>query len=591
MDHFVLQNIALIIILAFGAQWFGWKLKVPVIVLLSMFGVIFGPILNLVRPKEVFGDLLPIFIELSVAIILFEGGMTLKIQEFKLQSKGLIRLFSVAVIFNWLFGAALSYYFVNLSWQISLLVSGILIVTGPTVILPALREAKLVKRVSSYLKWEGIINDPIGAILAVLVLQFHLHRNSEFIIFAILKILFIALTVAWITRYLLIIASQRALFPEFLKIPFIIGAVIGLFIISELFQKGSGLLTSTLLGLSIGNINLSSIKDLRRFSESLTVFIVSIIFIILSAGIDLNVWKELSWQHYFLIFSFGFLIRPVSIYLSTFKTGMSFRERILIGIYGPRGIVAASVAGVSSEILIQNNVNEAKIIVPIIFSVILLTVTFHGLLLRPLARKLKLINTGDNGIIIVGATEWSIALANEIKKLNIPIMVTDTSWYQLAQARHEGIETYFGQIIEDRDISGPDLSEYNYLFAFTEDDHYNALVCERLGHEFGHDHVYKLPVIEKEYSLNNKKSKNNFDVKAESNEALYENMMQKKHYGWRFKSLKLSETNTFSDFLASKDLNEYIILLVIRSNNRVLLYSQDSYKEPSNDDIIIYFEK
>lgn len=591
MEHYVYQNIVFIIILAISAQWIGWKLKIPVIILLTLFGVTFGPVLNLIEPRAILGPLLPNFIELAVAIILFEGGMSLKIHEFKESSKGLLRLFSIAVLVSWLLGAISTKLLTNLSNSTSFLISSILIVTGPTVIIPALRQAKLSKKVANYLKWEGIINDPIGAMLAALVLQFELYRNSEFIFFAIIKIILIAISFAWITRYLLIKASQRALFPEFLKIPFFIGIVLTLFLISELLQKGSGLLTATFLGLFIGNINISSIKELRRFGESLTIFTVSIIFIVLSAGIDITIWKELTLNHYILILLFSFVIRPVSIYLSTFQSGINLRERILIGMYGPRGIVAASVAGVSSQVLIDKGIEEAKLIVPIIFSVIVVTVIIHGLWLKTLAKKLNLISVGEHGVIIVGATRWSIQLAKIIKEIGLPVIVTDTSWYQLAQARQEGVETHFGQILEDREIGEPDLSEFNYLFAFTEDDSYNSLVCESFGHELGFDHVYKLLSGDNEYKTGHKLTRKNFCELSEKNEPLFENLMQKIHHGHHFKHITFTDSFSFKDFKREKMKSDILILITVRSNNRVELFSFDAYMGPKIGDSIIYYEK
>lgn len=575
--------------MAISAQWIGWKFKIPVIVILISSGTLFGPILSIIKPRMILGPIINPMIELAVSIVLFEGAMSLKVHEFKKASKGLTRLFSVAVILNWSIGAILGKYLAHLTWTTSLLISGILVVTGPTVIIPALREAKLASRTSNYLKWEGIINDPIGAILAALVLQFYFRPQSEIIFFSILKIILIPFIFSTLTRFLFIKASQRALVPEYLKTPFFIGVVIILFIISELIQAGSGLLTSTLLGFFIGNLNISSIKELKRFAESIAIIMVPIIFIILSASINLQVWNELTWQHYVLIFSFSFLIRPIAIYISTIKSEMRLNEKILVGMYGPRGIVAASIAGVIGEQMLEEGLIEGRFVVPIIFSVILVTVIVHGLWLKPLSKFLNLTNIGEHGIVIVGASDWSIQLARFIKELKFPVLITDTSWYQLAQARYQGIETHYGQILEDLELGEPDLSEYNYLFAFTEDDNYNLLICNKLKHLFGSEHVYKLPAAKDEYTINHNLTKKEFCYLSDSNDAFYENLMKKSHLGWHFDSITFSSDYNYEKFYNDQKYFNITILMIIRQNNRIELFSINNPLKPNIGDIVIFY--
>ena len=575
MSLYILENLGIIFLLGIFSQWIAWKLRLPVIVLLTSLGIIFGPVLNIVNPLSIFGPLMHPLIELAVAIILFEGGMSLKLHEFKENSRGLIRLFSLAVLINWLLGAVVGHYVASLSWETALLISGILIVTGPTVIIPALREAKLVRSTSHYLKWEGIVNDPIGAMLAVLVLQFIIHRQEEMLMVAIIKICAIAIGLSWITKQFVLFTSKRALIPEFLKIPFFIGTILVLFILSESFEKGSGLLTTTLLGIFIGNLEVSSLKELRRFGESLVTFTVSIIFIMLAASLEVEVWYELYWRHYLFIILLAFVIRPISIFLATHKSGMQLNERVLIGMYGPRGIVAASVAGVVGETMNEFGIEEGRFVLPIIFSVIILTVIFHGFWLRPLAKKLNLVNQGEHGVVIIGASDWSIDLAQKLQSANLPVIISDASWYQLAQARRLGVSTHFGQILEDLEFGEPDLSEYNYLLALTEDDYYNALICNILKHEFGHDHVYALP------KHDNKVNKNTI--------ALYENMMQKFHLGWDFRLTTLTDVFDYNSFRKENDPHHPIYFLVIRANKRVEMFDIENITKPEVGDSVVYY--
>jgi NhaP-type Na+/H+ or K+/H+ antiporter len=589
MDHLVLKTLGIVFLLGMVSQWVAWRFRFPVIVLLTILGILFGPVFHIINPRSVFGPLLHPLIELAVAIILFEGGMSLKFHEFKQVEKGLIRLFSVAVIFNWLGGATIGHYVGGLNWGTALLISGILIVTGPTVIIPALREAKLKRSTSHYLKWEGIINDPIGAIIAVLVMQFLIYSQTHTLILSILKINAVAFGLSIFTRQVVLFASKRAMVPEYLKIPFFIGVILILFIASEFLQKGSGLLTTTLLGLFIGNLEVSSMKELHRFGESLATFTVASIFILLSASLDLKVWYELDWRHYSLIFMLAFVVRPVAIFLSTFKSGMSLKERILIGMYGPRGIVAASVAGVVGTGMYEYGFAEGRFVLPIIFSVILLTVVTHGFWLKPLARKLDLINKGEHGVLIVGASDWSIELAEKLRTLDLPVMVTDTSWYQLAQARHEGIQTHYGPIMYDLEYGEPELAEFNYLLALTEDDHYNSLVCHRLKHEFGADHVYQLPIHEDDFHKHHNLTRKDFCTLIDSTEPLYENMMQKSHADWNFRITTLSEKFDYESFRMENDPKKSIYFLIIRSNKRLEFFDRNKVQKPVPGDSLVYY--
>lgn len=593
MEYHLLETLGIVFALGMFSQWIAWKFRFPVIVLLTSLGILAGPILGVINPIETFGHLLHPLVELAVAIILFEGGLLLKFHEFEKTSKGMIRLFSVAVILNWFLGAMAGHFIGGLNWGTSLLVAGILIVTGPTVIIPALREAKLVSSTSSYLKWEGIVNDPIGAIIAVLVYEYIVFSGSgsttSFIVISLLKIIFISIVLSFGIRFAILWMTRRALIPEFLKVPFMISSILLLFIASEHLQKGSGLLTITLFGILLGNSNYSSLRDVKRFGESISVFTVAAIFIILSASLDLKVWMELNWKHYLFIFMMAFIVRPVGIYLSTYKSGMRKRERLFIGLYGPRGIVAASIAGAVGTGLYNYGYTEGKFVLPIIFSVILLTVIVHSLWLNYFATKFELKNHGENGILIVGASEWSVQLAQKLKELGKIVMITDVSWHKLAKAKMEDINVHYGHLLQDIERGEPDVSAINYLIATTEDDHYNALVCSKLRHTFGSDHVYQIPIHEDSFTKFHDLSKKEFCVLDDSTDALFENMIKNYHHGWTFKATELSSEYTLKNFKADNPRGSTIPFMIIQKNGRVVLIGREKASPPQPGDKLIYY--
>lgn len=589
----LLETLGIVFSLGIVSQWIGWKLKIPVIILLTGFGILFGPVLGILHPKEVVGDLLHPLIELGVAIILFEGGLLLKAKEFETQSKGMLRLFSVAVVLNWFLGTLALHYIADLSVGVSLLISGILIVTGPTVILPALREAKLKKKVSNYLKWEGIINDPIGAVIAVIVYEYIIYSGkfagTAIVVSSLFRIIIISLALSYFVRYLILWMTKRALIPEFLKIPFLISSILLLFIFSDQLEAGAGLLTITIFGVLLGNSNYSSLKEVKRFGESVSVFTVSAVFIIISASLDLSLWKKLDISHYIVIVLFAFIIRPISIFLATYKSEMSVKERLLIGLYGPRGIVAASVAGAVGTGLYKSGYKEGEFILPIIFSVIVVTVVFHSSWLGVLATKLKLKNEGEHGVLIIGANPWTVQLALKLKEYNIPFIISDASWYKLTRARIRNMPIHYGQILNDADHTELDFNSINYLLAATEDDHYNSLVCHKLEHIFGKEHVYQIPIHEDTFRQQHGLTSKDFCSFDNSNEALYENMMRNYHNGWNFETFSLNEKYSLEDFMQAKKDKNIIPFLILRSNRRIEFITNQTTPKSSGNDILFYY--
>jgi NhaP-type Na+/H+ or K+/H+ antiporter len=501
MNHAVLLLIVGVAVAGVAAQWLAWRLKVPSILALLALGVIVGPMLGWAKPATVLGGVLSPAIGMAVAIIVFEGGLNLNLRELRTAGSGVVRLVFLALPLNWVLGAIAAHYIGHLAWSVALLFGSILVVTGPTVIIPLLRQARLEPRASAFLKWEGIVNDPIGATLALLLLSVLIQvRNQGLDPGALAALAGRALLGAAIAAGLgaALPFALRALFhrdlaPEYLKTPILLAGALGVYAAGESIQAETGLVGATVFGVVLANIDITGLQELRRFKESLTVFLVSGLFILLTADIDPAVLRRLSWPIVLTAAAMLVLVRPAAIGLATIGARMTWRERLLVGWIGPRGVVAAAVAGLAAEQLTAAGYRDGPLVLPMVFCVIAATVVLHGLTLGPLARALGLASGAPPGLLIVGASPWTIGLATTLRTLGAPSLLADPSWEALRPARQAGLQTVRLEILSAVGERLVDLRDLDYLLAATDDDAYNALVCTRFAPELGRERVHQPP--------------------------------------------------------------------------------------------------
>ena len=483
------------------AQWIGWRFRVPSILALLAFGFVLGPATGWVKPSAILGSAMPSGIGMAVAIIVFEGGLNLNLRELRTAGSGVIRLVFLALPVNWALGALAAHFIGQIGWSVSVLAGSILVVTGPTVIMPLLRQAKLDPRAGAFLKWEGIVNDPIGATLTLLILSFLvLSHGQGRSVAAGLTLAGRALLGSTTAGALGVAAPfalrwvfRRDLAPEYLKTPILLAGALAVYAVGEAIEAETGLVGATIFGVTLANIEITGLQELRRFKESLTVFLVSGLFILLTADIDPAVLKRLSWPVVGTATAVLFVVRPLAIGLATIGAQMTWRERLLVGWIGPRGVVAAAVAGLAAEQLSAAGYRDADLVLPLVFCVIAATVILHGLTLGPLARALKLASGSPPGLLIVGASPFTIALAQTLRTLKVPTLITDPDWHALRAARHEGLATARVEVLSAVGEHMVDLRDLDYLFAATDDDAYNALVCTRFAPELGRERVHQPP--------------------------------------------------------------------------------------------------
>ncbi len=479
-------ELAGIIILGIIAQWVAWKLKLPAILPLILIGLMVGPLSTLMTPdgqkwiEPVWngktglfaGESLFYFVSLAISIILFEGGLTLKRKEVLTVGPSIIRLITLGSVITF-FGAGLAvHYLFHLGWSISFLFSSLIIVTGPTVIAPILRNIRLKRDISAILKWEGILIDPIGALVAVLVFEFiSIEHTADYTQTAIIefgKIVLFGSTFGFTFAHAFNFALKKNLVPKYLLNVFTLAYVLGVFVLSDSFAHESGLLSVVVMGMVLGNIDMPHLKEILDFKESLSVLLISILFILLSANMNMKDFDLINnWQTLALFGVIIFIVRPLGVFLSTRGSSLKFSEKVFISWVGPRGIVAAGIASLFGLKLVAQGEAGAEYITPLVFVIVLGTVLLNATMARFVARILGVSIRSSKGILIVGASEISRILASYLEEKNRYVVLIDNNQDKISLAQSMGlnaeeVDVFSGEVADDIEFS-----DIGYMLALT----------------------------------------------------------------------------------------------------------------------------
>lgn len=583
--------IALVGVLGIGAQWVAWRTGWPAIVLMLVAGFAAGPLLGILDPHHAFGDLLEPMISIGVAIILFEGGLSLDFRELRRTGSAVWRLVVFGVPIAWFAGSLACYYIAGLVWPISILFAGILVVTGPTVVLPMLRQSSVAPRPAAILKWEAIVNDPFGAMCAVIAYEYFRASADGANLFDILPQLAFATLAAAVLGYaaawLIAWSFPRGLVPEYLKAPVLLVAVVSLFVLANAIQQETGLVAVTIMGVALANMNVDSLRDIHPFKQNIAVILVSGIFILLSASLDYETLRALEWQFTLFLLAILFVVRPLTVLLSLSFSSIPWKERLFLGWIAPRGIVAVAISGLFALRLSDLGYEDGTILISLSFAVCVATIVAHGFTVGTVARWLGVTGSTTPGLLLVGATPWSIALARDLSQMDVPVTIADTSWWRLSRARQQGLATYHGEILAEATEHSLDLSQFQVLVAATENEAYNALVCNEFAPEIGRDAVYQLgeaghhddpralpPSI---------RGRALFQSGVDMNE-----IHRRQQLGWEFRKTRLSEQFDFE--AARKALPaEADFLLLIRKDGNLRFFTHASRPSPGAGDTVISY--
>lgn len=579
-------------IVAIICQWFAWWIKLPAIVFLLLSGIILGPLTGYLNPEGLFGDLLFPVVSLSVAVILFEGALTLKFDEIRGLQKVVRNMLTGGVAIVWFCIAMATHFILGFAWDLSILFGALMVVTGPTVIVPMLRTVRPNVKISNILRWEGIVIDPLGAILAVLVfevivsIQLQGHASVSHTLYMFGKVLLVGTVIGALSGYLFGLILRKHLMPEFLHNVATLALVFGTFALSNELAEESGLLTVTVLGIWLANMKNVPVEDILDFKESLSVLLISGLFILLAARLDFSQFQTLGFGAIGLFLFIQLIARPLKVIASTYKSDLTWQEKAMISWIGPRGIVAAAITALFAIRLQEIGVESAELLVPLAFTIIIGTVLLQGATAKFIANKLGVAEPDDSGFLIIGANPVARMIAKALKDNGYRTRLTDGSWSNVKLARMDGLETYYGNAVSEHADRHLDLIGLGQVLTLTPQKELNALAGLRYRSEFGSNHVFSLST-EKEKEKDSSETKSSRTAVSHDYHVLfgsditYSKLASLVAKGAQIKQTKLSES---FDYAAYQDQygKRATPLFAFNSKKRLVFFTTSEAIEPDH---------
>ncbi|MFC6632400.1 cation:proton antiporter [Microbulbifer taiwanensis] len=497
MEQILSNPMALLVmvgIVSIACQYLAYRLKLPAILPLLLAGLALGPISGVLDPDALFGDLLFPLVSLAVAIILFEGALTLKLSDLAGHGTMVRNLCTLGALVTWLVATPAAYYVLGMPMQLAALFGAIVTVTGPTVIVPMLRSVRPNTRISNILRWEGIVIDPIGALLAVLVYEYVVAAQSAFehTLVILLKVVAIGFGLGSLMGYFLGTLLRNNWVPHYLRNTAVLTLMLGAYAASDLMSHESGLLTVTVMGIWMANMKGLDVDDILEFKETLSVLLISALFILLAARVELFTLAQLGWGALVVLAAIMFIARPLSVFLSSPGSGLNWRELAMLSWIAPRGIVAAAVSALFALKLESFGLVNSELLVPMVFLVIIATVVLQSLTSKTIAKLLGVRAPYPNGYLIFGGSRFARLLAKDLVDKEVPVIIADTNWDAIREARMEGIPTYYGNPISEHASLTLDLSAVGKVLVLSPYKQLNPLVTYHFEHLLGGGSVFGL---------------------------------------------------------------------------------------------------
>ncbi|MFT7292138.1 MAG: NhaP-type Na+/H+ or K+/H+ antiporter [Marinobacter psychrophilus] len=577
-------------VLSLFCQWLAWRVRMPAILFLLAGGIASGPVLGYLNPEDVFGDLLFPMVSLAVAIILFEGSLTLRFAEIRGHGKMVRNLLPIGAIVTGTIGTLSTHYILGISWEIALLFGAISIVTGPTVIAPLLRSVRPSSKLANILQWEGIIIDPIGALLAVLVFegivswgQGNVFGHSLYIFAKTIAVgTFLGAAAGYLNGQVL----RKHWIPQYLHNAGTLTFMLGVYALSNELAHESGLLTVTIMGIWMANMKQVPVDSILEFKESLSVLLISALFIILAARIEFSAIAELGWGLAWVLAILMLVARPLSIFLSAIGTNLNWREKLFLSWIAPRGIVAAAVSALFAFQLQKVGYDGAEAIVPLVFMLIIATVTIQSLTARPLANLLNVAEPSEFGFLILGANPVARMIGLTLKKHEVPVVLTDTNWENVRQARMENLQVYFGNPVSEHASNQLDLTGVGNLLVISPYKHMNSLATYHFLDWFGDNSVYSLAEGDQDQKARHQTAEKIQQTRGLFNGVSYAKLASLVSQGYSVKTTELSDEFSYQNFL-DKYQSQALVLFIFDGKGRITPVKSMDKLKPGEDSTLI----
>ncbi|WP_404402117.1 sodium:proton antiporter [Idiomarina seosinensis] len=585
-----LSLLALIGVLSISCQWLAWRIKLPAILPLLLCGLLIGPTLGWLNPDQLFGDLLFPVVSLAVAVILFEGSLTLKFEEIRGHGRMVTNLVSVGMVVTWLSISVATHFLMGWEWQLAALFGALVVVTGPTVIQPMIHSVRPISKLANILRWEGIIIDPLGALLAVLVYEFIIASQDVAFLHAMqafAKTIGIGFFFGWAAAKLLGLALGRGWFPHYLQNVATLTIVLGVFALSNAIQHESGLLTVTVMGMAMANTRNLNLDEILEFKETLSVLLISALFIILAARLDFAQFDALGVPSIILLALILFVVRPLAVWLSAIGTELRVKDKILLSWIAPRGIVAAAVSALFALKMEQSGWENIESMVPLVFVVIMTTVVLQSLTAKPLAKLLGLIEPPAKGFLIFGANHMAREVAKSLREHDVPVRLADTNWENIRMARMDNLPVYFGNPASEHATNNIDLTGIGRLLVLSPYKQLNPLVSVYYQDWFGSSKVHGLNSGESDFRASHQLSesyKKTLNLFGDS--ITYSKLASLNFQGARMKATPITDNFSFEDY-QQKYGARAVAMFALDEQKRVHIFTTQRELKPQPGWVVI----
>lgn len=559
-------------VIGIGCQILAWRLKLPAILFLLLTGFIAGPVTGAISPDDMFGDLLFPIVSLGVAVILFEGSLTLRFEDISKNANVVWRLVSIGMIITFAVAASAAYHLGQVTLPIALLFGAIVTVTGPTVIMPLLRSVRPTPEASNILRWEAIVIDPIGAIMAVLVFEYVTMDDMSELWLTLAKLFLSGVVIGVLCAGMLTYIVRKHLVPDFLMKVMILAYVIGVYTLCDFIQPESGLLAVTIMGIYMANRKGLYLEEILDFKESLSIIIISGLFILLAARMDINTVIQAEWSGMLVLLAIIFVARPLSVFFSTIGSRLNWRERAIISWIAPRGIIAAAIAPLFALKLEAQNFEGADMLTSLVFIIIVGTVIIQSVTAGPLARLLRVAEPEPSGVLIVGANKLARAIGVALKEAEFNVLLADTNWDDVSEARMIGLKTFFGNVVSEHADRHMDLMGIGKMLAISKQPSINALAAMRYRREFGGNNIYVIKTEEERRTREKDHIAQGYTAPC-----LFSGHMTQAQItamlvtGYEIRATQITENFTYEDFM-QKYKDESLPLFAITKKHKLVPY-------------------